>query len=126
MKKEDIKELTTDELEKRIVEDAALYTKMKFNHTVTQLDNPMKIRVMRRDIARLQTELKARLMRDESLEVMEKPEEKKTGAKQTAKETKEKVEKEKTPKVADKKFEAKTDKKESPKEQAVSQASEEK
>ena len=59
-KKEDIKEFTNDELADRIRDGKASYTKLKFNHTVSPLDNPLKLRYQRKDIARLATELRAR------------------------------------------------------------------
>ncbi len=36
------------------------YQKMKFDHAVKGLDNPMELRTMRRDIARLKTEIRRR------------------------------------------------------------------
>jgi len=60
IKKEDIKEFANDELAEKIKEGQLRYKKMKFNHTVSPLDNPLLIRWQRRDIARLKTELKRR------------------------------------------------------------------
>ena len=60
IKKEDIKEFANDELAEKIKEGQVRYRKMKFNHTVSPLDNPLLIRWQRRDIARLKTELKRR------------------------------------------------------------------
>ena len=60
MKKEDIKELTTDEVRLRLEEEKLLYTKMKMNHAVSPIENPMKIRNIRRGIAMLHTELTKR------------------------------------------------------------------
>ncbi len=37
-----------------------MLTKMKLNHAVSPLDNPMKLRFARKNIARLLTELKKR------------------------------------------------------------------
>ena len=59
-KKLNLKELTTVELAEKLKEDSAHYTKMKFNHVVTSLENPMTLRRLRRDIARMKTELKKR------------------------------------------------------------------
>ena len=58
MKTSEIKDLTTDEIREKI-EKAAL-TKMKMNHAVSPLENPMLIRTTRRNIARLMTELRKR------------------------------------------------------------------
>ena len=60
MKREDIKELSNDELRMRLEEEKALYIKMKMNHTISPIENPMKIRVTRRGIAMLHTELTKR------------------------------------------------------------------
>ena len=61
MKKEDIKELTTDELRLRLVEEKTHYAKMKMNHAISPIENPLKIRISRRGIAMLQTELTRRV-----------------------------------------------------------------
>lgn len=60
MKKEDIKELTTDELRLRLVEEKTHYAKMKMNHAISPIENPLKIRISRRGIAMLNTELTRR------------------------------------------------------------------
>ena len=60
MKKEDIGELSTDELKLRLKEEKDLYTKMKMNHTISPIENPMKIRITRRGIATIETELSKR------------------------------------------------------------------
>jgi large subunit ribosomal protein L29 len=60
MKIEDIKELSNDELRMRLEEEKALYSKMKMNHTISPIENPMKIRITRRGIAMLHTELTKR------------------------------------------------------------------
>jgi large subunit ribosomal protein L29 len=60
MKKEDIKELTTEELQARLAEETTLYTKMKINHAISSIENPLKIRIVRRGIAQIHTELAKR------------------------------------------------------------------
>lgn len=60
MKKEDIKDLTTEELRLRLEEEKAMYVKMKMNHAVSPVENPMKIRTTRRGIAMINTELTRR------------------------------------------------------------------
>ena len=57
MKKADIKELTTDELRLRLEEEKTMYLKLKMNHAVSPIENPMKIRSTRRGIAMIHTEL---------------------------------------------------------------------
>ena len=58
--KEDIKELTDEELVEMVSSEQLRYKKLRFNHTVSPLDNPLMLRAVRRDIARLKTELKKR------------------------------------------------------------------
>jgi large subunit ribosomal protein L29 len=60
MKSSEINELTLRELEERIDNEKNFLTKMKLNHAISPLDNPLKIRGIRRNIARLQTELQRR------------------------------------------------------------------
>ena len=57
LKRVDIEELTNEELGQRIEDDTMRYQKMKFNHQVSPLDDPQTIKFLRRDIARLKTEL---------------------------------------------------------------------
>ena len=54
-------ELTTPELIERLEEEKKQLTKLKLNHAVSPLENPNKIKVFRRTIARLKTELKKRV-----------------------------------------------------------------
>lgn len=60
MKTTEIRELTTKELEERIDAEKAMLVKLSMNHAVSPLDNPMKIKVTRKDVARMQTELRKR------------------------------------------------------------------
>lgn len=61
MKNSEIKELSTKELKERIDSESELMVRMKLNHAVSPLDNPIKIRDSRKNIARLKTELVKRL-----------------------------------------------------------------
>ena len=66
MKKEDIVELTTDELRLRLQEEKTMYSKLVLNHAISPIENPMKIRITRRGIAMIKTEL-TRRQRSESI-----------------------------------------------------------
>ncbi|MFM7217320.1 MAG: 50S ribosomal protein L29 [Bacteroidota bacterium] len=66
MKKEDIKELTSEELRLRLQEERDGYAKMRMNHTISPMDNPMKMREVRKGIARIQTELTMRSKAEKS------------------------------------------------------------
>lgn len=60
MKTSEITELTTTEIIERIENSSEELIRMKLNHSVNPLDNPMKIRFARKNIARLNTELRKR------------------------------------------------------------------
>ncbi|MBQ2217022.1 MAG: 50S ribosomal protein L29 [Prevotella sp.] len=60
MKSKEIKELETKELAERIEAEVAKYEQMKFNHSVSPLENPSQIKAARRDIARMKTVLRQR------------------------------------------------------------------
>ena len=60
MKKEEIKELSTADLRERLAQMENDYLQMKANHAVSPLDNPAKITIDRKMIARVKTELRAR------------------------------------------------------------------
>ena len=66
MKAVEIKELTIKELRDRLVSEQEMLTKLKLNHSVSPLDNPLKIRYARKDIARLKTELRKREINQEN------------------------------------------------------------
>ena len=53
-----IKEMTDADLKARIQEDEMRLKKLEFAHAITPLENPMSIRALRKDLARLKTELK--------------------------------------------------------------------
>ena len=60
MKNSEILELTTEELTARVGEERANLTKLKFAHAVSAIENPTRISRVRKDIARLNTELTKR------------------------------------------------------------------
>lgn len=60
MKTSEITELTTAEIIERIENSREELIRMKLNHSVNPLDNPMKLRFARKDLARLNTELRKR------------------------------------------------------------------
>ena len=57
MKATEIKELTTKEIQERLDAEKENLIRLKLNHTISPLDNPMQIKEIRRLIARLSTEL---------------------------------------------------------------------
>ena len=60
MKNSEILELTTEELVARVGEEKSNLTKLKFAHAVSAIENPLRINKVRKDIARLNTELTKR------------------------------------------------------------------
>ncbi|TAJ13384.1 50S ribosomal protein L29 [Marinilabiliaceae bacterium JC017] len=55
MKTTEIRELTVSEIEERIDAENGQLNSLEINHSVSPLENPMKIRQTRRNIARLKT-----------------------------------------------------------------------
>jgi len=53
-----LKDITVTDLKARIDEDQLRLKKLEFAHAISPLENPMSIRGLRQDIARLKTELK--------------------------------------------------------------------
>ncbi|MCF0180735.1 MAG: 50S ribosomal protein L29 [Muribaculaceae bacterium] len=60
MKKQNIKELSDKELLDRLDAAQKEYMQEKVQHAITPLDNPAKITLDRKMIARLKTEIRAR------------------------------------------------------------------
>jgi|TARA_B100000902_G_C26825726_1_gene676219 large subunit ribosomal protein L29 len=54
------REMTTEELKKKIFDSRKSYSEIKLQHVVSQIENPLQIKYQRRDIARMLTELKNR------------------------------------------------------------------
>jgi large subunit ribosomal protein L29 len=64
MKNSEIRQLSTKELIERIEEEKIRLVKMKMNHAISPLENPLEIRNTRRTIARLKTELRRRQLEE--------------------------------------------------------------
>lgn len=60
MKNTEIKALSTDAIKQQIVQEQDALSRLKFAHTISPVENPMRIRESRRLIARLNTELSTR------------------------------------------------------------------
>ena len=56
--KKSIQVLSVEDLTARIQEDELRLKKLEFAHAISPLENPMSIRGLRREVARLKTELK--------------------------------------------------------------------
>ena len=57
-----LKDLNATDLKARIQEDQLRLKKLEFAHAISPLENPMNIRGLRRDIARLKSDLKKKEM----------------------------------------------------------------
>jgi len=55
MKVQDIRELSSDELNKRLQDTIESHFNLRFQHETGQLENPRRLRQVKRDIARLNT-----------------------------------------------------------------------
>ena len=60
MKNSKIKEMSSPELEKELSELKSELFKLRFSLATNGLDNPLKIKEVRKDIARIKTELRLR------------------------------------------------------------------
>ena len=60
MKTSEIKELTTPEIVERLQVEKENLVRLRMNHAVSPLDNPMKIKESKQTIARLNTILRER------------------------------------------------------------------
>ncbi len=60
MKNSEILELSTEQLTARINEEKNNLTKLKFAHAVSAIENPTRITKVRKDVARLNTEMTKR------------------------------------------------------------------
>ncbi len=55
-----IKDMPVADLKSRIAEDEQRLKKLEFAHAISPLENPMSIRALRKDLARLKTVLQGR------------------------------------------------------------------
>ena len=55
MKAVEIREMSTSELNEKLTELKAELFNLRFQHAVNQLDNPMRLKAVKKDIARIKT-----------------------------------------------------------------------
>ena len=60
MKMNELKEMSTDEIKRRIQEEEDNLMDLRFQHELKNLTNTAKLKLVRKDIARMKTELKNR------------------------------------------------------------------
>lgn len=56
----DIKSLSKDQLLAKVKEDKEVLAKLKFAHSISPIENPMRLKFLKKDIARTLTELNSR------------------------------------------------------------------
>ena len=59
MKMHEVNELTRSEIELKLADSIEELYNLRFQHAMHQLDNPLKVKDVRRDIARLKTVIRA-------------------------------------------------------------------
>ena len=56
----ELQEYSPEELQNELQQSEVQYQKLKFDHAIKGLDNPLVLREVRRDIARIKTEMRRR------------------------------------------------------------------
>ncbi|MDX1683690.1 MAG: 50S ribosomal protein L29 [Saprospiraceae bacterium] len=56
----ELQEMSVEDLTAELAETQRQYQKLKFDHAIKGLDNPLTLRGIRKDIARLKTEINRR------------------------------------------------------------------
>jgi large subunit ribosomal protein L29 len=60
MKASELRELSTEELQEKLKQTKEELFNLRFQHATGQLDNPMRIKQVKKEIARIQTVLRER------------------------------------------------------------------
>lgn len=64
MKAAELREMSNEELTKKLAELKEELFNLRFQHAINQLDNPGRIETVKRDIARVNTVLRANELKD--------------------------------------------------------------
>jgi large subunit ribosomal protein L29 len=64
MKAQEVREQTKEELESKLKDLKAELFNLRFQLTINQLDNPMRIQAVKKDIARIKTVLRENELKD--------------------------------------------------------------
>ncbi|MFK8005791.1 MAG: 50S ribosomal protein L29 [Saprospiraceae bacterium] len=59
-KYQELQEINDNDLKETLTETETAYQKLTFDHAIRGLDNPLELRDLRRDVARLKTEIRRR------------------------------------------------------------------
>lgn len=68
MKAKEIREKSVVELEDKLSDLKSELFNLRFQHAINQLENPMRIRAVKKDIARIKTHLRALEIQENSAE----------------------------------------------------------
>jgi large subunit ribosomal protein L29 len=60
MTSKEIKDLSQDQLKEQVAQERERLLRLKFAHAISPVENPLRIRASRKEIARLLTELSAK------------------------------------------------------------------
>ncbi|WP_138480886.1 50S ribosomal protein L29 [Dyadobacter bucti] len=60
MTSKELKDLSQDQLKQQIAQERERLLRLKFAHAISPIENPLRIRASRKEIARLLTELSAK------------------------------------------------------------------
>jgi large subunit ribosomal protein L29 len=66
MKASEVREMSTEELESKLKDLKAELFNLRFQLTINQLDNPMRIQAVKKDIARVKTVLRENELKEEA------------------------------------------------------------
>lgn len=64
MKASEIRELTAKELTDKLADLKAELFNLRFQHAINQLENPMRLNLVKKDIARVKTQIRANELKD--------------------------------------------------------------
>lgn len=67
---QELQEYSLEDLRVELETTEKSYVKMKFDHAIKGLEDPMRLREVRRDIARMQTEIRRRELLDAPADVL--------------------------------------------------------
>ena len=60
MTSKEIKDLSQDQLKEQVAQERERLLRLKFAHAISPIENPLRIRASRKEVARLLTELSAK------------------------------------------------------------------
>ena len=68
----ELRDVSDSDLQDQLTETTGSFEKIKFDHTVNGIENPLQLRTVRRDIARIKTEIRRRELASLPADAIEK------------------------------------------------------